>query len=225
MNSKTFFAAGLIAAAATALDIADKGDAIQKLNTPRVTLRGPYYTSRPHYEAPEADVYSDTDHVDTDDDKWSSSSSDSLSSSDYHPESEEESVCTRDGDRYACLRKQKADECNVLQDFNNDTCLCEERYICQDLKDFYGKTTCPETNYGLTPFASPLDNCGCHTQDAHDAMYNYEWAGQCKYGPAFKKELPKLNKLIICDSQTDSDSDCVKIGDLRRRITGSYNNK
>jgi hypothetical protein len=56
-------------------------------------------------------------------------------------------------------------------------------------------------------------------------MYNYEWAGQCKYGPAFKKELPKLNKLIICDSQTDSDSDCVKIGDLRRRITGSYNNK
>lgn len=225
MNSKTFFAAGLIAAAATALDIADKGDALQKLNTPRVTLRGPYYTSRPHYEAPEADVYSDTDHVSTDDDKWSSSSSDSLSSSDYHPESEEESTCERDGDIYACLRKQTKKECNALQDFNEATCLCEERYTCQTLKDFYGKTTCPEQNYGLTPYASPLDNCACQSQAEYDAMFNYEWAGQCKYGPAFKKELPKLNKIRVCDSQTDSDSDCVKIGDLRRRITGSYNNK
>ena len=226
MNSKTFFAAALIAGAATAVEIADleTTDYIP-LNTPRVTLTGPYYTSRPHYEKEADDYPEETSHVDTDDDKWSSSSSDSLSSSDFHPSDEEESTCERDGDIYACLRKQTADQCNVLQDFNNDTCLCEERYTCNRLTDFYGKTTCPELNYGLTPYASALDNCACQSKADYDAMFDYEWSGHCKYAPAFKKELPKVNKIIICDSQTDSDSDCVKIGDLRRRITGSYNNK
>lgn len=56
-------------------------------------------------------------------------------------------------------------------------------------------------------------------------MFNYEHAGHCKYGTAFKKTLPKVNKLRICNSDTDSDSDCVKIGKVRRIVKGSYHLK
>ena len=143
MNTKTFFAAGLVAAAANAAEAIELTSGLQKLNAPRVTLRGPYYTSRPFYVSAPDNYQSDTDHVSTDDDRYSSSDSDSLSSSDYHPESEEESVCARDGDHYACLRKQTADECNALQTFNENTCMCEEVYTCNTLKDFYGRSKCP----------------------------------------------------------------------------------
>lgn len=226
MNSKTFFAAGLVAAAATALEVADKTPGYQPHNSPRISLTGAYYTSRPYYEEPKPTWYeSDDDHVSTDDDKWSSSSSDSLSSSDEHPPTEEEFTCERDGDRFACLRKQTADQCRALTTFNKDTCLCEEDYICNDLKDHYGFSTCPRLNYGFTPYASPLENCGCQTQDERNAMYNYAFAGKCDHAPKFKKALPKVNKLNICNSDTDSASDCVEIGDLLRRVGGSYDNK
>ena len=43
MNSKTFFAAGLIAAAATAVEVADAAQEYTPLNTPRIKLTGPYY--------------------------------------------------------------------------------------------------------------------------------------------------------------------------------------
>merc|ERR1712151_930824 len=216
MNSKTFFAAGLIAAAATALEaqVADKTPGYQPHNSPRISLTGAYYTSRPYYEEPKPTWYeSDDDHVSTDDDKWSSSSSDSLSSSDDHAASEESEGCERDGDRYACLRKQTADQCRALTTFNKDTCLCEEDYTCNTLKD----------HYGFTPCASPLENCACQTQEERDAMYNYAFAGKCDHAPKYKKALPKVNKINICGSDTDSNSDCVEIGDLLRRVSGSYN--
>ena len=134
MNIKTAFAAGLVAAAANATEAIELVSNIQKLNAPRVTLRGPYYTSRPYYPSqPTGYPASDDDHVSTDDDRYSSSDSDSLSSSDYHPESEEESVCARNGDPYACLRVQTQADCNALQTLNEKSCMCEENYQCNTL--------------------------------------------------------------------------------------------
>ena len=224
--NKTFFAAGLIAAAANAISAIEKTDKLQKLNTPRVKLTGPYWATRPFYER-EADDYlkEDDGHVSTDDDRYSSSDSDSVSSSDVNEASEQEETCERDGDIYACLRKQKAEQCNSLQTFNEDTCLCNEKYICRDLSDAYGKSTCPARDHGLTPYTSPLDNCDCQSQAEYDAMFNYEFAGHCSHAPAFKRALPKVNKIRVCNSDTDSDSDCVKIGNLRRQVKGSYGNK
>ena len=63
------------------------------------------------------------------------------------------------------------------------------------------------------------------TAEENFYMFKYDYAYQCKYAPKFKKALPKLNKIRVCNSDTDSSSDCVRIGDLRRRVTGSYNQK
>ena len=84
------------------------------------------------------------------------------------------------------------------QTFNADTCLCNEKYTCNDLSNAYGKSTCPEQNYGLTPYTSPLDNCACQSQAEYDAMYNYEFAGHCAHAPAFKKTQVKVNKIRVC---------------------------
>ena len=111
------------------------------------------------------------------------------------------------------------------QAFNPDTCLCEEKYTCRALENAYGESTCPLENYGLTPYTSPLDHCACQSQAEQDAMYNYEWAGHCLHAPAFKKSHPAVNKIRVCNSDTDSDSDCVKIGGKRRAVKGSYHNK
>ena len=149
MNVTTAFAAGLVAAAANATEAIELASSIHKLNAPRVTLRGPYYTSRPYF-APSQSLYpaSDTDHVSTDDDRYSSSDSDSLSSSDEHLSSEEKSECARNGDPYACLRVQQQADCNVLQTLNEKSCMCEENYTCSTLKDFYGRSKCAQYNYG-----------------------------------------------------------------------------
>lgn len=231
MNTK-FFAVGLVAAAANAVEIASRVESIpsasgkQTTNAPRIKLRGPYFSSRPWYkETVEEYAQEKEDGASTDDDRYSSSDSDSVSSSDENLPSSEESTCERDGDIYACLRKQNADACYTLQTFNEDTCLCEQDYACPELADAYGDSTCPFQNYGLTPFTSPLDNCACQSQAERDAMYNYEHAGHCRYAPEFKRDPIELNKIRICSPDTDSESDCVKIGDLRRRVSGSYNQK
>lgn len=229
MNTKTFFATGLIAAAASAISSIDATHVNkhgEKLHTPRVTLTGPYWQHRPYYEN-KAAAYPKVkdDHVSTDDDRYSSSDSDSISSSDFHESTQEEETCERDGDIYACLRKQEAAECNATQTFAADTCLCNEKYTCRALSDAYGKSTCPAQNYGLTPFTSPLDNCACQSQAEYDAMYNYEFAGHCAHAPAFKKTPIEVNTIRVCSPETDSDSDCVKIGGARRAIKGSYGNK
>ena len=229
MNNKTFFAAGLIAAAASAINAVDASHKInahgEKLRTPRVTLTGPYWQHRPYFATP-APAEEEEFHVSTDDDRYSSSDSDSISSSDFHESTqEEEETCERDGDIYACLRKQNAAQCMSTQTFNADTCLCNEKYTCNALADAYGKSTCPEQNYGLTPYTSPLDNCACQSQAEYDAMYNYEFGGHCDHAPAFKRTHAAVNKIRVCNSDTDSDSDCVKIGGLRRAVKGSYNRK
>ena len=65
------------------------------------------------------------------------------------------------------------------------------------------------------------------TNEEYFYMFNYEYANQCKYAPKFKKTLPKVNKIRVCNTDTDSSSDCVRIGGApgTRRVTGSYNNK
>ena len=228
MNTKSFFAAGLIAAAASAINAVDASHKInkhhEKLRTPRVTLTGPYWQHRPYYATPEPEE-EEAFHVSTDDDRYSSSDSDSVSSSDFHESTQEEEGCERDGDIYACLRKQNAAQCDSTQTFNADTCLCNEKYTCRALADAYGKSTCPAENYGLTPYTSPLDNCACQSQAEYDAMYNYEFAGHCAHAPAFKPTHAAVNKIRVCASDTDSDSDCVKIGGLRRAVKGSYDRK
>lgn len=77
------------------------------------------------------------------------------------------------------------------------------------------------------PFQSPVENCACQTYDERRALYNYEWAGRCKYAPEPVEEenLHVAKPLVICSPETDSDPDCVRIGGLRRKITGSYHNK
>ena len=225
MNNKTFFAAGLIAAAATAIkDVQTTGN-YTPLNAPRIGLTGSYYATRPYYETVVEEYKEERDGASTDDDRYSSSNSDSVSSSDEQLEIEPEETCERDGDIYACLRKQTGDQCLSTQTFNADTCLCNEKYLCRSLRDAAGQSTCPATNYGLTPYTSPLENCGCQSQADYEAMYDYEFAGHCAHAPAFKKTQVKVNKIRVCNSDTDSDSDCVKIGGLRRQVKGSYNNK
>ena len=103
--------------------------------------------------------------------------------------------------------------------------MCEENYTCNDLRNDYGHSICPHQNKGLTPFQSPIDNCACMSAPEYNAMYDYAWAGHCKNAPAFKKSLPAVSKIRICSPDTDSDSDCVRIGSLRRTITGSRNQK
>ena len=49
MCTKSFFAAGLIVAAATAAEVTKKEGEFHTINAPRVSLRGPYYTSRPFF--------------------------------------------------------------------------------------------------------------------------------------------------------------------------------
>ena len=147
MNSKTFFAAGLIAAAASAIKSIDDTHngttaKTRDLNTPRIAHVGPYWATRPYYAREVEKVRSDG--ASTDDDRYSSSDSDSISSSDEgHPVIEPEEPCERDGDVFACLRKQKADQCMSTQVFNADTCLCNEKYTCSGLADAYGHSTCP----------------------------------------------------------------------------------
>jgi hypothetical protein len=98
------FAAGLIAAAANALEATDFVSSFYTpLNAPRVTLGGPYYTTRPYYRTP-APAKKEDFHVSTDDDRYSSSDSDSISSSDEERVKEEEETCAKDGDQFACLR-------------------------------------------------------------------------------------------------------------------------
>ena len=192
MYTKTF-ATGLIAAYATAIQVAEKTEGYQPLHAPRIKLTGPYYRTRPYYQEP-ANDYPEIDdgHVSTDDDRYSSSSSDSVSSSDVNEASEKESTCERDGDIYACLRVQTQKDCNALQNLNPLTCLCEEKYTCPQLADSYGKSTCPNQNYGLTPFTSPIDNCACQSQPERDAMFDYAYAGKCDHAPKFEKALPAI---------------------------------
>jgi hypothetical protein len=69
--------------------------------------------------------------VDTDDDRFSSSHSDSHSSSDFDVLSSLSSEpldladCAYGDDPWACLRVANEDKCHVFTEFNEDTCLCE----------------------------------------------------------------------------------------------------
>lgn len=221
--NKSFFAAGLIAAAAQAVEVRDAftGHVAHHpvYNAPRVALRGPYYHQRPYYAEPV--VAAEDDHVSTDDDRYSSSDSDSVSSSDEERIEAVPEVCYANGDPFACLRVREATECNGAQTMDARSCTCFEDYRCNILSGGHG-SQCPNDR----PFQSPVENCACQTYDERRALYNYEWAGRCKYAPApVEKDLHVAKPLVICSPETDSDSDCVRIGGLRRKITGSYNNK
>ena len=116
--NKSFFAAGLIAAAAQAVEVRDAFSAHiahhPVYNAPRVALRGPYYHQRPYYAKPVVEV--DDGHVSTDDDRYSSSDSDSVSTSDEEKlEAAAPEVCYANGDPFACLRVREASECNGAQ--------------------------------------------------------------------------------------------------------------
>ena len=90
MTVKTF-TVGLLTAAVTALKIDWSIDDYRRRNTPRVTLKGPAYTSIPfHIKQVDEFPLVDNGRVSTDDDRFSSSDSDSISSSDEQPVVEEE---------------------------------------------------------------------------------------------------------------------------------------
>jgi len=56
-------------------------------------------------------------------------------------------------------------------------------------------------------------------------MFDYAFAGHCAHAPKYVKAPTKVNEIVVCNSDTDSSSDCVRIGGERRQVTGSYNNK
>jgi len=56
-------------------------------------------------------------------------------------------------------------------------------------------------------------------------MFDYAFAGHCAHAPKYVKAPIKVNEIVVCNSDTDSSSDCVRIGGARRQVTGSYNNK
>ena len=99
-------------------------------------------------------------NISTDDDRYSSSDSDSLSSSDYFTENTDDTnSCASQGDPFACKRVNDAAQCGAFETFNLDTCLywLNEEVKCNALKPdgYNGKNGCPDDK----PYISPIDNC------------------------------------------------------------------
>lgn len=174
------------------------------------------------------------EHYSTFDDRYSSSSSDSVSSSDEVNSSERE-TCARGGDPYACKRVMAATSCGFGTTFNQATCTCfvQEAYMCNALKPGHDSST---DDHGLTlingyghknkcppskPNVSPIDNCKCLTDAEMMALMNHDRGQFCNEN--FSSETSDDGRdakirIRVCASDTDSDSDCVKVGD--RKIKG-----
>ena len=152
--------------------------------------------------------------VSTDDDRYSSSNSDSLSSSDEgHPESVTSTDCSQSGDEFRCKRAHFASECNFFQAFDPNLCLCTETIQCNVLKgDGYGNN-CPSHK----PHIDPLHNCRCISDSELEELQT-PYANHCKKIPYFEPKPFKRPELVFCNSQTDSDSDCVRVGNKHFRI-------
>ena len=199
---------------------------------------GPLYEARPYLPKKEErnidEKRNKGDHVDTNDDAWSSSDSDSLSSSDYFEAGTDDTKsCASQGDPYACLRVEDIWACNPFETFNRDMCLCvvKEEFQCNALKPdgYTNKNGCPDDK----PIISPIDNCKCISYAEQRAMRNHNLGYHCKDSDSTSDPLVSTSEssshsevevhmlkkpLVICNSDTDSDSDCVRIGGPNRRI-------
>ena len=204
----------------------------EKIYNPyEILYSGPIYEQRPFLgkkKEKNIDEKIQSDHVSTFDDRYSSSSSDSVSSSDELKESEREETCARGGDPYACKRvKAPGTTCGFGTTFNMATCTCfvQEAYQCNALKPDGGH---PDTGYGeynrcpaSKPNVSPIDNCKCLTDAEMMALMNHDRGQYCNDNfSSATSDDGRDNKveLRICATDTDSDSDCVRIGD--RKVKG-----
>ena len=94
-------------------------------------------------------------------------------------------------------------------------CYLNEEVKCNALKpDGYGNDNgCPDDR----PYVSPIDNCKCISRAEKRAMETHNRGPYCKLNATESSEEHEVN-LVICNSQTDSDSDCVRIGGRNRHI-------
>ena len=157
-----------------------------------------------------------------------------MSSSDYHDSGTDDTKsCQSQGDPYACLRVEDVWACDPFQTFNQDMCLCvlKEEVKCNALKPdgYSNKNGCPDDK----PIISPIDNCKCISYAEQRAMQNHNLGHHCRDSDSTSDPLVSTSEsssfseveehvlkksLVICNSQTDSDSDCVRIGGPNRRI-------
>jgi hypothetical protein len=85
---------------------------------------GPLYEGKPFIPKREErnidEKRNNGDHVDTDDDRYSSSDSDSLSSSDVHTDdnTDDTKSCAAEGDPFACKRHVDEWECGAFETWN-----------------------------------------------------------------------------------------------------------
>ena len=199
---------------------------------------GPLYESRPYLPKKEPrnkdEKRNKDDHVSTNDDAWSSSDSDSLSSSDYFPEGTDDTKsCQSQGDPYACKRAEDVWACDPFQFFDQKSCLCflKEEVKCNALKPdgYTNENGCPDDR----PIISPIENCKCISYAEERALYHHNLGAHCgalgdstsdplvstSESSSFSEIEPMVLKkpLVIC-GDTDSESDCVVVGNKHRRI-------
>lgn len=187
---------------------------------------GPIYPTRPFLGTPEEkniDEPRQKEHYSTADDRLSSSDSDSISSSDEEKAGRAAETCAKGGDPFACKRVAAATQCRFDQTFDRATCTCfiQDAYQCAAIKpDEHGyssKNNCPADR----PNISPIDNCKCVDDATMMALMNHDRGYWCQDNvPSDTSDDGQDAKVRVrvCNSQTDSDSDCVRIGD--RKILG-----
>ena len=90
-------------------------------------------------------------------------------------------------------------------------CFLNEEVKCNALKpDGYSKKNgCPDDK----PFISPIDNCKCINRAEMRAINTHNRGPYCKLNVPSESESEHKVDIVICNSQTDSDSDCVIVGD------------
>jgi hypothetical protein len=95
-------------------------------------------------------------------------------------------------------------------------CFLNEEVKCNALKpDGYGRDNgCPDDR----PYISPIENCKCINRAELRAIETHNRGPYCKLNVPKEKKVEHKVDLIICDSQTDSDSDCVRVGNKHRKI-------
>ena len=90
-------------------------------------------------------------------------------------------------------------------------CELKEEVQCNALKpDGYSrKNKCPDDK----PYISPIDNCKCIDRAEKKAMETHNKGPYCKANQTESEEEHVAKPLRICSPDTDSDSDCVVVGD------------
>ena len=90
-------------------------------------------------------------------------------------------------------------------------CYLNEEVKCNILKPdgYSNKNNCPADK----PYISPIDNCKCINRAEKRAMETHNRGPYCKLNASESSEEEHKVNLVICNSQTDSDSDCVRVDD------------